>query len=60
MRTTRRKNVNATADYNNIRVELVDILHFSLSGAMQKKYISQREGNNFTDHRPQNVENEMR
>jgi dUTP pyrophosphatase len=29
------KNVNATPDFNNVRVELVDILHFALSGTMQ-------------------------
>ncbi|KAG5486713.1 hypothetical protein LSCM1_07967 [Leishmania martiniquensis] len=29
------KNVNATPDLANVKIELVDILHFSLSGAMQ-------------------------
>ena len=29
------KNVNATPDFKNVRVELVDIFHFSLSGTMQ-------------------------
>lgn len=29
------KNVNATPDFNNVKVELVDILHFALSGTMQ-------------------------
>lgn len=29
------KNINATPDFKNIRVELVDILHFTLSGTMQ-------------------------
>lgn len=29
------KNVNASPDFKNVRVELVDILHFSLSGTMQ-------------------------
>jgi dUTP pyrophosphatase len=29
------KNVNAVPDFKNVRVELVDILHFSLSGTMQ-------------------------
>lgn len=29
------KNVNATPDFKNVRVELVDILHFTLSGTMQ-------------------------
>lgn len=29
------KNIHATPDFKNIRVELVDILHFTLSGTMQ-------------------------
>jgi dUTP pyrophosphatase len=29
------KNVSAAPDFNNVRVELVDILHFALSGTMQ-------------------------
>lgn len=29
------KNVNATPDFKNVKIELVDILHFSLSGNMQ-------------------------
>lgn len=29
------KNINATPDFDNIKIELVDILHFSLSGTMQ-------------------------
>ncbi|KPA83653.1 putative mitochondrial deoxyuridine triphosphatase, putative,dUTP diphosphatase [Leptomonas pyrrhocoris] len=29
------KNINATPDFANVKIELVDILHFSLSGAMQ-------------------------
>ena len=29
------KNVNAAPDFKNVKIELVDILHFSLSGTMQ-------------------------
>ncbi|CAM37015.1 putative deoxyuridine triphosphatase [Leishmania braziliensis MHOM/BR/75/M2904] len=31
------KNLNATPDLENVKIELVDILHFSLSGAMQMR-----------------------
>ena len=34
------KNVKATPDFNNVRVELVDILHFALSGTMQMQSAS--------------------
>lgn len=37
------KNVNAQPDFNNVRVELVDILHFTLSGTMQTQGEEKRE-----------------
>ncbi|CCW71211.1 unnamed protein product [Phytomonas sp. Hart1] len=33
------KNISSEPDFNNIRIELVDIFHFSLSGAMMMKSI---------------------
>lgn len=36
------KNVKATPDFANVKIELVDILHFALSGAMQTEGLPQR------------------
>ena len=36
------KNVNATPDFNNVRVELVDIFHFTLSGTMQTAGVAEK------------------
>ena len=38
------KNVNATPDFKNVKIELVDILHFALSGTMQLTHKAGAEG----------------
>ena len=39
------KNVNATPDFKNVKIELVDILHFSLSGTMQMNHAQSGDNN---------------